>query len=75
MSKSKTTEGESTVRNGVLRMVLVIIAIVLELVFILAIFKSFNEQATWINIVTRIAAAIIVLGIYSQHRSASVKMP
>ena len=75
MSKSKTTEGESAVRNGVLRMVLVIIAIVLELVFILAVFLYFNEHAEWINIVTRAAAAIIVLGIYSQHRSASVKMP
>ena len=75
MSKSKTTEGESSVRNGVLRMAFVIVAILLELLFILVIVIRFNHYAQWINIVTRIAAAIIVLGIYSQHRSASVKMP
>ena len=75
MSKSKTTEGESSVKNGVLRMVFVIIAILLELGFILIIILRFNYLAQWINIVTRIVAAIIVLGIYSQHRSASVKMP
>ena len=75
MSKSKTTEGESSVRNGVVRMVFVIIAIVLELLFVLGVVFRFNEYAEWISILTRIAAAIIVLGMYSQHRSASIKMP
>ena len=75
MSKNKSTEGESTVKNGVLRMVFVLLAILLELLFVLAVFLYFNEHAQWIHIVTRIAAAAIVLGIYSQHRSASVKMP
>ena len=75
MRKSKSTEGESTVKNGVLRMVFVLLAILLELLFVLAVFFYFNEHAQWIQIVTRIAAAVIVLGIYSQHRSASIKMP
>ena len=75
MSKNKTTEGESTVKNGVARMVFVIIAILLELFFVLSLFFFFSSNAQWINIATRIAALIIVLGIYSQHRSASVKMP
>ena len=75
MSKSKTTEAETSVKNGVVRMVVVIVAILLELVFILLLFIRFTENATWIHIITRLAAVIIVLGIYSQHRSASIKMP
>ena len=75
MSGSNTTEAGVTGKNGVLRMAVVIIAILLELLVILAIFFRFSEHATWIHIGTRVAGALIVLGIYSQHKSASIKMP
>lgn len=75
MRGNKATEGEASVKNGVLRMAFVILAILLELGFILVIVLRFNTYAQWISIVTHVAGAVIVLGIYSQHRSASIKMP
>ena len=75
MSNSLNTEAQTSGKNGVLRMTFVLIAIALELVFVLSTILRFNAQAEWINVITRLLALVIVLGIYSQHRSASIKMP
>ena len=63
MRSNKATEGEASVKNGVLRMAFVILAILLELGFILVIVLRFNTYAQWISIVTHVAGAVIVLGI------------
>ena len=63
MRGNKATEGEASVKNGVLRMAFVILAILLELGFILVIVLRFNTYAQWISIVTHVAGAVIVLGI------------
>ena len=74
MSGSKTTEAGAAGKNGVLRMVIVIVAILLEVLAIVAIILWFDEYTHWIHIGTRIVALLIVLGIYSQHKTASIKM-
>lgn len=75
MSGSKTTEAGSTGKNGVARLVFVIIAIFLEVLVILALILRFSDKAAWINIVMRVAAVLIVLGVYSQKKTASIRMP
>ncbi len=71
----QTVEGKSSVKNGVRRLFFVVLAIILEIVFVLVIAVWFNNYANWITTVTHLAALALVLLIYSQHRSASIKMP
>ncbi len=71
----KTVEGKSSVKNGIRRLFFVVLAIILEVVFLLIIAVWFNNYAKWITVGTHLAALALVLLIYSQHRSASIKMP
>ena len=75
MNTAKTVEGKTNVRNGVRRMVFIVLSILLEVAFILLIVLRFNRHAEWIELGTRILALVLVLGIYSQYRTATMKMP
>lgn len=74
MSK-KTVEKKTANRNGIARMIFALLSLVLELVFIVMLFFWLNEYVEWINIGTRIFALLLVLVIYGQHKSESLKMP
>lgn len=61
--------------NGVHRMVFVGISVILELLMIGFIALTFSENAEWIAVLTRLLAMFAVLKIYSQNKTASLKMP
>ena len=74
MNTETTVEKETSVKNGVRRLIFVGVAIVIELVAILVIFLKFNEYAQWIAIVTRLLSALLVLLIYNENKPSSMKM-
>ena len=76
MDQGNTTyEQRSAVKNGISRLFFTAISIVIEFLFIVMVAMRLNENAEWIAMGTRLLAAFIVLGIYSQHKTASLKMP
>ena len=77
MDTTATVEGKAKTRNGVKRLIFVIISILIEVLFVLSIIIKFNEHAEWISIATRVLALLLVLVIYGggDNKSASIKMP
>ena len=77
MSDSKKTlEKKANVKNGILRLVFAIIAILLELALLIGMFLTgLDRYAEIIAVASRILALLLVLGIYSQNKTASIKMP
>ncbi len=74
MDANTTMEGEAEVKNGIVRMVFAGIAIILEVLFILAVYRYWTEKAEWIAIITRILAAFLVLLIYNKNEPSAMKM-
>ncbi len=71
----KTEERKQETKNGVMRLILALIAIVAEVVFIALIMFGISEHFPWIDILIRIFALILVLVIYGMHISGSLKSP
>ncbi len=71
----KTFEKKAAVRNGVLKMVFIFISIILEvglaLILVLTRLRNYME---WVTAGCSLLAFLLVLGIYSQYRSSSMKM-
>ena len=72
---TKTFETRAKTRNGVKRMLFALVAIVLQFALIFLLLTSLQNLATWIDIVIRILAVILVLWIYGMNITASMKMP
>ncbi len=70
-----TVEGSAHVRNGVKRLFFALISIMLEILALAVIFTGFIQFMPWLVVVIRILGALIVLGIFSQNKTASLKMP
>ena len=70
----RTLEARAGIRNGVKRMIFVLISIVLEIALFILAFVGLHQYAGWILIITRFLATILILTIYSQDRTASIKM-
>ena len=70
-----THEKEAAVKNGVLRMILSVLVILLEIIFLILLFTRLNESAAWIDGVTRLFALLLVLGIYAGPGTSSMKTP
>ena len=75
MEKHSTLETSASVRNGVKRMIFVVISIVLEVILFVLAFVVLQEYISWIAIITRFVATILILLIYSQKKTASMKIP
>ncbi len=75
MEKSTTLESKAKTRNGVVRMVFSIVAIVLEVVLIFFLLTKLQEQAAWIDIVLHLLGLVLVLVIYAMDTTSSMKMP
>lgn len=72
----KTLEKKANTKNGILRLAFVGIAILLEAGILMSMFLSgLDKYAELIAIVSRIFAFFLILGIYSQNKTASIKMP
>lgn len=75
MSSAKTYEKKHEVRNSVGRLSLVAVAVLLEGFLLLFLWFRFNEKYAVLDTLLRIAALLLGVWIFSQERSASVKMP
>ena len=72
---SHTLEGKKKTQNGVKRLMFTVLSILLEVVFLIGIFKGLNEYAVFIDNLTRIFAVILVLKIYGRNETSSMKTP
>ena len=75
MNRDRTLEGKQKTRNGIKRMVFVLFSILLEIILIFFLLTSLYEYATWIEVVLRVLAIVLVFAIYAQSKTSSMKMP
>ena len=75
MNNEKTIEKKAANKNGVSRLIFAAISIILEAVLFVLLFTELNQYAEWINIATRLLALVLVLSIYGQRTTSSMKMP
>ena len=73
--KKRTYEKKAHVKNGIARLFLSVLAIALELAFIVVVFTKLNAYAEGINIATRILSITLVIFLYAQDRSNNMKTP
>ena len=70
-----TKEKSASVKNGVGRLVIALIAIIIEIIVIFNIVISMDIKLGWFSAAARTAAALLVLFIYNQNKTASIKIP
>ena len=75
MSKNKTYEVEAYQKNGIKRLVLVAISLIVELLFIVLLINRFYTTYSWIEVIMRILIIFFVLYIYSLPKTSTMKMP
>ena len=69
-----TQETKAAVKNGVVRMVLAVISILLEVAVILSLLYLAGQKAGWVYSAIRFLGAMVVLRIYGSHKTASIRM-
>lgn len=70
----KTVEKKTSVKNGIVRMILVLLSLVLEVVVIFLLLHFAGSKAGWIYSIIHIISMILVLMIYGSHTTASIRM-
>lgn len=74
-TNEKTVEKRTSVRNGVGRLVFTGVSIILQVIWLMTQITKLNDEYPWISLATSLMALILVLVIYSQHKTSSMKMP
>lgn len=69
------TEEKTNVQNSVGRVIFVMLALLIQVVWLYSLFSSLNEYSTLISLLCSIAALILVLRIYGGYENAAFKMP
>ena len=69
MQRKKKTE------NGILRLIFVAVALLIQVVWILVRVRLLNEYSDRIATITAILAMIVVLKLNSKHTNSAMKMP
>ena len=75
MKKQRTYEKKAANKNGLKRAIFVGISIIIEMVLLVTLFTKLNKEYEWISIATRLLETVLVMGIYAQHKTSSMKMP
>ena len=70
-----TLENKASTKNGVKRLIFVVLAMVLEFLVNFFLIMYLGAYEEWIMILLHIMAAALVLYIYNQEKTAAVKMP
>ena len=70
-----TEENKASVKNGVKRLVFVLIALVLEVALNVVLIFMLNQYSEWITVILHIIAALLVLVIYNQNKTSAMKIP
>lgn len=73
-SSENTMEKKAAVKNGVVRMILVLLSILVEVAVIFLLLHYAGSKAGWIYSVLHILSIILVLVIYGSHKTASIRM-
>lgn len=73
--RPRTVEKKSAVRNGLGRLFLAAIAIALEVAAIMLVITKFVGYVEELTLATRFISLFLILIIYAQHKTASMKMP
>ena len=75
MSTKLTNEKKASNQNGTKRLVFAVLSIVLEVAFWFLLFNELNKYAVIINIISRLAAIVLVLVLYNQKITAAMRTP
>ena len=70
-----TYEKKAAYRNGILRMVFVLLAFLINVLLILFFVDKLRKDYTWFYVATTILALVTVLIIYARRMTPSMKMP
>ena len=70
----ETVEKKTAVKNGVYRLVLAVLSILLEIGVIFLLLHFAGQKAAWLYHVIRFIALFLVLGIYGSNKTASIRM-
>ena len=73
--KQDTLEGRAKTKNGVKRLCFSVICILLEVLFVIVMLTKLSRYAEFVNLLTRILAGGLVLGLYASNKTSSMKMP
>ena len=74
-STVKTIEKKSGVKNGIVRLILTALSVILEAAAIVVFAMRLNAYAGWIALGTRILGMFLVLTIYARNITSAMKMP
>ncbi len=74
-NSAATLEHEASTGNGIKRLIFVAISFALEIILILFLLFRLREYAEWVAIGSRILASFLVLYIYNEDKTSSMKMP
>ena len=75
MGDSMTMERTSAVQNGIKRLALTALSMLVELVILFVFLLVLSDHAQWFLMLERLAGLMLVLMIYGKHETASMKMP
>ncbi|MBP5269577.1 MAG: PLDc N-terminal domain-containing protein, partial [Clostridia bacterium] len=71
----KTKEQQNESKNGILRMAIVSLSVIIQALIIIGLFTWFSLYARWIEISFSILAVFFVIIIYSRDSISAIKMP
>ena len=69
-----THEKKEAVKNGVLRMILVVVSMVIAILMLFNLILFAGQKAGWIYTFIHFLGLFLVLGIYSSHRTSTIRM-
>lgn len=70
-----TVEGKTKTKNGVKRLIFSAVCILLEVIFIIVLFTRLNRYADIVSTITRLISMILIMYIYAENKTSSLKMP
>ena len=75
MSGNKRVETEAHVKNGIARMIIAVLSMVLNVAIVIVTVFKMREMWAWLTVVFTILGLGVVLYIYGRKQTASIKMP
>ena len=71
----RTTEEKSEIKNSVGRLIFVLLSLIIQVMWIVALFVRLNEYYAPLSLLTTIIALALVLRINGKHQLAEFKLP
>ena len=70
----QTVEKKEAVKNGVLRMVVVVVSMVIGVLVLFTIIMLAGQKAGWVYTLIHFIGLFLVLGIYASYKTSSIRM-